>query len=157
MSDYDYYKFPNQEEEIDEIESETENDMTITEEENRELAENFKKIYSVLKKNTIQLKNNIYEQMMEQNPFEQSVQLSDNYKKILQNIYDIIKLIYKNPNKFSLDSVNNYEFPENIRNDVHNFIKWVLEFRKSSNSVENTVISENYFETSFKTFPYSQK
>jgi hypothetical protein len=95
MSDYDYYKFPNEEDEIDEIESETENDMTIIEEENRELAENFKKIYSVLKKNTIQLKNNIYEQMMEQNPFEQSVQLSDNYKKILQNIYDIIKLIYK--------------------------------------------------------------
>lgn len=150
----EYYEFPNQE---DEIESDTENDMKITEEENKELEQNFKKIYSVLKENTLKLKHNIYEQMMTQNPFEQSLSLSDNYKKILYDVYNIVELIYKNPNKFSLDSMNNYEFPENIKNDIHNFIKWVFEFRKSSNSVENTVISENYFETSFKNFPYLQK
>jgi hypothetical protein len=150
----EYYQFPD-EEEI-ETETDTENDMTITEE-NKELAQNFKKIYNVLKENTLKLKHTIYEQMMIENPFEQSLSLSDNYKKILYDIYAIVELIYKNPHKFSPEIVNDYKFPENIKKDVSNFIDWVLTFRKSSNSIENTIISENYFESSFKKFPYLQK
>jgi hypothetical protein len=151
----EYYQFPD-EEEI-ETETDTENDMTITEEENKELVHNFNKIYNVLKENTLKLKHNIYEQMMIENPFEQSLSLSDNYKKILYDVYAIVELIYKNPHKFSPEIINDYKFPENIKKDVSNFIDWVLTFRKSSNSIENTIISENYFESSFKKFPYLQK
>lgn len=154
----EYYKFPRDEDKSDiENESDTDNRITITEEENRELAENFKKIYSILNKNTIRFKNNIYQQMMEQNPSEQSVDFSDDYKKILDDVYTIVESICNNPQNFSLDNVNNYKFPEDIKNDVYEFIKWVFEFRKSSNSVENSVIPLIYFETSLKTFPYLQK
>jgi hypothetical protein len=152
-----YYEFPDEEELDNESETDIENNITITEEENKELAQNFKKIYNVLKENTLKLKHNIYEQMMIENPFEQSLSLSDNYKKILYDVYAIVELIYKNPHKFSPEIINDYKFPENIKNDVSNFIDWVLTFRKSSNSIENTIISENYFESSFKKFPYLQK
>ena len=147
-----YYEFPDEEELDNESETDIENNITITEEENKELAQNFKKIYNVLKENTLKLKHNIYEQMMIENPFEQSLSLSDNYKKILYDVYAIVELIYKNPHKFSPEIINDYKFPENIKNDVSNFIDWVLTFRKSSNSIENTIISENYFESSFKKF-----
>lgn len=152
-----YYEFPDEEELDNESETDIENNITITEEENKELAQNFKKIYNVLKENTLKLKHNIYEQMMIENPFEQSLSLSDNYKKILYNVYAIVELIYKNPHKFSPEIINDYKFPENIKNDVSNFIDWVLTFRKNSKSIENTIISENYFESSFKKFPYLQK
>jgi hypothetical protein len=70
-----YYEFPDEEELDNESETDIENNITITEEENKELAQNFKKIYNVLKENTLKLKHNIYEQMMIENPFEQSLSL----------------------------------------------------------------------------------
>ena len=137
--------WPNNEESDDEYNDE---DSILNEESPADIDENFKK-------NIVNLKHELYENIVLSPKLNTEEAQSVNvFKKYLENINNV-NILFVNAQKGEISN-NLDQFPEETRELISNLLIWIEEYFKK-NEVVDTIPYASYIHKSFIEYPFVQK